>query len=89
MKFKFRADPEDILMFVLFAIFLLYIVCIGVLNLSSFATEGYLSGLNPFPAFTKKYIGATLTFYFLSLEMVYLYTQAQNKANIINVIKLL
>ena len=67
MKFKFRADPEDILMFVLFAIFLLYIVCIGVLNLSSFATEGYLSGLNPFPAFTKKYIGATLTFYFLSL----------------------
>ena len=67
MKFKFRADPEDILMFVLFAIFLLYIVCIGVLNLSTFATEGYLYGLNPFPAFGPKYIGATLTFYFLAL----------------------
>ena len=67
MKFKFRADPEDILMFVLFAIFLLYIVCIGVLNLSSFATEGYLYGLNPFPAFGPKYIAATLTFYFLAL----------------------
>ena len=67
MKFKFRADPEDILMFVLFALFLLYIVCIGVLNLSSFATEGYLFGLNPFPAFSSKYIGATLTFYFLAL----------------------
>lgn len=67
MKFKFRADPEDILIFVLFAIFLLYIVCIGVLNLSSFATEGYLFGLNPFPAFGPKYIAATLTFYFLAL----------------------
>ena len=67
MKFKFRADPEDILMFVLFALFLLYIVCIGVLNLSSFATEGYLVGLNPFPAFGSKYIAATLTFYFLAL----------------------
>lgn len=67
MKFKFRADPEDILMFVLFALFLLYIVCIGVLNLSSFATEGYLVGFNPFPAFGPKYIAATLTFYFLSL----------------------
>ena len=54
-------------MFVLFAIFLLYIVCIGVLNLSSFATEGYLYGLNPFPAFGPKYIAATLTFYFLAL----------------------
>ena len=67
MKFKFRADPEDILMFVLFAIFLLYIVCIGILNLSSFASEGVLAGLNPFPAFGPKYIAATLTFYFLSL----------------------
>lgn len=67
MKFKFRADSEDILMFVLFAIFLLYIVCIGVLNLSSFATEGYLVGLNPFPAFGPKYIAATLVFYFLAL----------------------
>ena len=66
MKFKFRADPEDIFMFVLFAIFLLYIVCIGVLNLSTFATEGYLYGLNPFPAFGPKYIAATLTFYFLA-----------------------
>ena len=67
MKFKFRADPDDILMFCLFAIFLLYIVCIGVLNLSSFATEGYLVGLNPFPAFGPKYIAATLVFYFLAL----------------------
>lgn len=67
MKFKFRADPEDITIFVIFAIFLLYVVCIGVLNLHSFATEGYLCGLNPFPAFSPRFIGATLTLYLLSL----------------------
>ena len=67
MKFKFRADAEDVIIFVCFAIFLLYVVCIGVLNLHSFATEGYLCGLNPFPAFLPQYIAATLTFYFLAL----------------------
>ena len=67
MKFKFRADPQDLLIFVLFAIFLLYIVCIGVLNLSSFATEGTFAGLNPFPAFGPDYVAATITFYLLAL----------------------
>ena len=67
MKFKFRADSEDIIIFICFAVFLLYVVCIGVLNLHSFATEGYLCGLNPFPAFLPQYIAATLTFYFLAL----------------------
>lgn len=67
MKFKFRADPEDLLIFVIFAVFLLYIVCIGILNLSSFATNGVLYGFNPFPAFGPDYIAATLTFYLLAL----------------------
>lgn len=67
MKFKFRADPEDLLMFIMFAIFLLYIVAIGVVNLSTFASEGHLAGLNPFPAFSPQYIGSTLLFYFLFL----------------------
>ncbi len=67
MKFKFRADPEDLLMFILFAIFLLYIVAIGVVNLSTFAQEGHLSGLNPFPAFAPQYIGSTIIIYLLFL----------------------
>lgn len=67
MKLKFRAEKEDIIMFLVFAVFLLYIVAIGVVNLSSFAIEGVLAGLNPFPAFGPKYITATLVFYFLSL----------------------
>ncbi len=67
MKFKFRAEKEDILMFVIFAFFLLYIVAIGIVNLSSFAQTGQFSGLNPFPAFAPHYITATLTFYFIAL----------------------
>ncbi len=67
MKFKFRADPEDLLMFIIFAIFLLYIVAIGVVNLSTFASEGHLSGLNPFPAFSSEYIFSTIVFYILFL----------------------
>ena len=33
MKFKLRADAQDVLIFVLFAIFLLYVVALGTVNL--------------------------------------------------------
>ena len=67
MKLKFRADKEDIMIFVVFAIFLLYVVAIAVVNLHSFATTGSLSGLNPFPAFAPDFIGFTLVIYLGSL----------------------
>lgn len=67
MKLKFRADPEDLIIFAMFAIFLLYIVAIGVVNLHTFAAEGHLSGLNPFPAFGPDYLFSTLFLYFLFL----------------------
>ncbi len=67
MKLKFRADKDDVMIFAVFALFLLYIVAIGIVNLNSFATEGYFSGLNPFPAFTPKFLWMTLIIYFVSL----------------------
>ena len=67
MKFKFRADPEDLLIFIMFAIFLLYIVAISVVNVHSFATEGVLSGLNPFPAFAPDTIFSTIVLYLVAL----------------------
>ncbi len=67
MKFKFRADGEDLLIFIMFALFLLYIVAISVVNIHTFATQGHLSGLNPFPAFGPKYIFSTIFLYLLSL----------------------
>ncbi|MBO5138325.1 MAG: type IV secretory system conjugative DNA transfer family protein [Bacilli bacterium] len=67
MKLKIRIDSEDLMMFIIFAIFLLYIVAILVVNLSTFATEGYLAGPNPIPAFTPKYLPATITFYIIAI----------------------
>ena len=67
MKLKFRAEPEDLLIFLLFAIFLLFVVAIGVVNINSFAATGKLAGINPFPAFGPNLITATLLFYFLLL----------------------
>ena len=67
MKFKLRADPDDLMIFAFFALFLLYIVAISVLNLHSFATEGQLFGLNPFPAFGPDFIFSTLFIYLLVL----------------------
>lgn len=71
MKFKLRADKEDWLMFGGFAIFLLYFVAIGVVNLSTFADTGELSGFNPFPAFSSRYIATTLVLYFLVLGGIF------------------
>ena len=67
MKFKFRADPDDLLIFGIFALFLLYVVALGVVNLHTFAAEGHLSGLNPLPAFGPDYFLSTIFIYFLAL----------------------
>ena len=67
MKFKLRADSEDLSIFIVFAIFLLYIVAISVANVSSFASTGQLSGLNPLPAFAPDHIFSTILFYLVAL----------------------
>ena len=67
MKFKFRADPDDLAVFIVFAIFLLFIVALGVANVSSFANTGQLSGLNPLPAFAPDHIFSTVVFYLVAL----------------------
>ena len=67
MKFKLRADAEDLTIFIIFAIFLLYIVALGVANISNFASEGQLSGLNPLPAFAPDHIFSTIVLYFVAL----------------------
>jgi len=68
---KFKVESKDLVIFICFCIFLLYICCIGVLNISSLATEGHFYGLLPFKAFTGKYIGATLVLFVLTLIGVF------------------
>ncbi|MDD3392817.1 MAG: type IV secretory system conjugative DNA transfer family protein [Bacilli bacterium] len=70
MKLKFRAEPKDFLIFAIFAVVLLYLVAIGVLNVGAFARDGEFFGFNPFPAFTGEYITATLVFYFVVLATI-------------------
>ena len=70
MKLKIRIDSEDLMIFGAFAVFLLYVVAIVVANLASLATEGVLSGFNPFPAFGSENIVTTLVFFFLALGVL-------------------
>ncbi|MBR2678284.1 MAG: type IV secretory system conjugative DNA transfer family protein [Bacilli bacterium] len=67
MKFRFRADPDDLLIFGVFAGFLFFIIALIVSNLHVMAAEGHFAGLNPFPAFAPDMILSTLALYLLVL----------------------
>ena len=67
MKFKFRAEKKDIIYFVIFALFLLYLIAIGSLNMYSLAQYQEWHGFNPIKAFTPSFIGSTVVFYLLAL----------------------
>ena len=70
MKLKFRADAKDIVIFVIFCIFLLYFIAIAVLNLATFANDGSFHGFNPLPAFSGEYIVYTLVLFGVALVAI-------------------
>lgn len=72
MKLKFKADASDVVIFILFAIFLLYVVCLAVLNFPELAINGRFFGLNPFPAFAPSRIVGTIVFYLLALAGIFM-----------------
>ncbi len=72
MKFKFKADAKDVLVFIIFAIFLLYVVALGVLNFPEIAINGRFFGLNPLPAFSGSRVFSTLAFYLLCLGALFM-----------------
>ncbi len=74
IKLKFTAKPKDIVMFIIFCIFLLYLVAIGVLNLYEITHNNEFWGLNPFPAFSSDFLPSTLTMYLLALIAVFMST---------------
>ena len=67
MKLKFRAEPRDVVIFLIYAVFLFYFVAIAVINLVSFANYSTFSGLNPLPAFSREYFAPTMVFYLAAL----------------------
>ena len=72
MKLKFKADAQDVLIFVIFSIFLLYIVCLGVLNFPSLALEGHFYGLNPLPAFAPDKLLTTIVLFLLFFAGIFM-----------------
>ena len=70
MKLKFRAEPKDILIFVVFSIFLLYFIAVAVVNIGTFASEGEFAGFNPLPAFSGDYLLVTILGYVVVLIVI-------------------
>ncbi len=67
MKLKFVASTRDVVIFLIFALFLLYVVALGVLNIPTLASNGTFYGLSPFEAFTPRYLHYTIIFYIIAL----------------------
>ena len=76
MKLRFRAEPKDIIIFIIFCVVLLYFVAIGVLNFAQFAEDSTFYGLNPLEAFSSEFITATLVFYFFALVAIFVSVQS-------------
>ena len=68
---KFKVEPKDFLLFVVYCGLLLYLCAIAVLNFVSLSTDGTFYGLLPFLAFTPKYIAATLILFIISLVGIF------------------
>ena len=67
MKLKLRINSDDIGKLLIFAIVLLYLVAIAVINVGAFIHNTALPGLNPIPAFTSGYFAPTMVFYLIAL----------------------
>ena len=65
MKFKFRADLKDIVIFIIFCVVLLYLVAVAVSNLHSLASGEEFAGLNPLPAFSGGLLITTIFFFII------------------------
>jgi type IV secretory pathway TraG/TraD family ATPase VirD4 len=68
---KFKVSKNDLIIFIIFCILLLYLCAIGVMNFVTFGAEGHLWGLNPFPAFAPNYLPITLLLFFAALVMIF------------------
>ncbi len=66
---KFKIEPKDIKIFIIYSIALLYLCAILILNFASFANEGVFYGFMPFEAFTPEYLVATIAL-FLGIQLI-------------------
>jgi len=68
---KFNVSSKDLIMFIVFCIFLLLLCSLGVSNAINILNSGEFLGLNPFIGFGSKYIVATLFVFFFVLVAIF------------------
>ncbi len=69
---SFRVTGRDLVIFLIFCLFLLYICAVAVLNVTSLLNDGTFYGLLPFAAFKSPYLAATLVVFFAVLTAIFL-----------------
>ena len=69
---RVKVEKKDLIIFIAFCLFLLYLCAIGVLNVANIFANGKFYGFLPFMAFTGKYIGATFLLFLVSLVGIFL-----------------
>ena len=68
---KFRVSPKDLVMFIIYSVFLFILCSLAVLNLSSLLNEGKLFGFNFFAGFFSPYLLPTLLVFFAVLIAIF------------------
>ena len=68
---NFRVSAKDLIFFIVFCIFLLYLCAVAVLNVTSLLNDGDFAGFLPFAAFLPPYLGATLAVFFAVLIVIF------------------
>ena len=71
MKLKLKAEPRDVVIFIIFCIVLFFVVGLCVINALCFINEGTLKGINIFLIFTEEYFAPTMVFYLAALIAVF------------------
>ena len=69
---KFNVTSKDLIMFIVFCIFLLLLSSLAVSNVLNLMNTGEFLGLNPFLGFGSKYIMGTFLVFFLVLIAIFL-----------------
>ena len=69
---NFRVSSKDLMIFVIFCVFLLYLSAIAVLNVTAVLNDGTFYGVLPFAAFKSPYLGATITVFVAVLVAIFL-----------------
>lgn len=64
---KIRVTQKDLIIFIIFCVFLLYLCAVAVGNLKSLGEDRILVGLSPMPGFSQENIKLTLLAFVLSL----------------------